>query len=119
MLCTCIYFVDIGSFDGEEMSGPPHDLGVDPDDDHDMANAEDAHDQDEASAVERHALAHRAPIFPFARRGQPETRYRMDLGNHLCALIIDAGIRPLITETYRPMIGYFKCIEACRVTCTT
>ena len=41
MLCTCIYFADIGSFDGEEISGPPHDPGVDPDDDQGMSDAED------------------------------------------------------------------------------
>ena len=45
MLCTCIYFADIGSFYGEEMSVPPHDPGVDPDDDdQDMAHVEDDHD---------------------------------------------------------------------------
>ena len=69
MLCTYIYFADIGSFDGKEMPDPPHDPGVDPDDDLDMADAEDDHDQDEAGASERHAPAHGAPVLPFARRG--------------------------------------------------
>ena len=81
MLFTCIYFADIGSFDGKEMPDPPHDLGVDPDDDQDMADAEDDHDQDEADAAERHAPAHGAPILPFSKHGQPETRYRMELGD--------------------------------------
>ena len=94
MLCTCIYFAEIGYFDGKEMPEPPYDPGVDPDDDQDMANAEDDHDQHEASAVERHAPAHGAPVPPFARRGRPETRYRMELGNQLYALIVDAGIKP-------------------------
>ena len=59
------------------MSGPPHDLGVDPDDDQCMADAED-HDQE--AGAERHAPAG-ASVPPFARRGQPDTRYRMDLGD--------------------------------------
>ena len=95
MLCTCIYFVDIGSFDGEEISGPPHDIGVDPnDDDQDMPDAEDDHDQDETGAEERHALAHGASVQPFSRRGRHKTRYRMELGNQLCELIVDVGMRP-------------------------
>ena len=57
-----------------------------------MADAED-HDQDEAGAAERHALAG-APVPPFARCGRPKTRYRMELGNQLSALIVEAGIRP-------------------------
>ena len=93
MLCTCIYFAKIGSFDGEEMPDPPHDPGVDPDDDQDMADAEDDHDRDEAGAAKRHAPAG-APVLPFARRGRPETRYRMELGNQISALIIEAGISP-------------------------
>ena len=51
------------------MPDPPHDLSVDLDDDQDMADVEDDHDQDEASATERHALAHGASVPPFARRG--------------------------------------------------
>ena len=96
MLRSCVYFADNGSFDGEEMPGPPHDPGVDPDDDdQDMADAEHAHDEDEAGAAEKHAPAHYgAPVPPFSRHGRPETRYRMELANQLCALIVDAGIRP-------------------------
>ena len=91
MLCTCIYFIEIGSFDGEEMSKPPHDLGVDPNYDQDMDDVKD-HDQDEVGA-KRHAPVG-APVPPFARRGQPETRYRMELAHKLSALIVEAGIRP-------------------------
>ena len=76
------------------MSDPPHDLGVDPDEDQDMVDAEDDHDQHEISATEKHALAHGAPVPPFARHSRPETRYRMELGNQLYVLIVDAGIRP-------------------------
>ena len=96
MLCTCIYFADIGSFDGEEMPDPPHDPGVDPDDDdQDMADVpEDDQDENEADAAERHAPTHVAPVSSSTRCGRPETRYRMELGNQLCALIIDAGIKP-------------------------
>ena len=73
------------------MSEPPHDLGVDPDDDQDMANAK-YHDQDETDA-KRHALVG-APIPPFARHSRPDTRYRMELGNQLSEFIVEAGIRP-------------------------
>ena len=75
------------------MSDPPHDPSVDPDDEQDMADAEDDHDQDQVGAAERHAPIG-APVPPFARRGRPETIYRMDLGNQLSALVVEAGIRP-------------------------
>ena len=91
MLCTCIYFADISSFDGKEMPEPSHDPGVDPDDDKDMADVED-HDQE--AAGERHAPYAGVPVPPFARHGRPDTRYRMELGDQLSALIIEAGIRP-------------------------
>ena len=69
-MCTCIYFADIGSFDGEEMPEPPHDPGVDPDDDdQDMADVEDDHDEDEVGAAERHDPTHGALVPPFSRRG--------------------------------------------------
>ena len=74
MLCTCIYFADIGSFDGDEMPEPPHDPGVHPDDDQDMADAED-HDQE--AGAERHALVG-VSVSPFTRRDRPDTRYRME-----------------------------------------
>ena len=92
MLCTCIYFVDIGSFDGETMSEPPHNPGVDLDDDQKMAYAED-HGQ-EASG-ERHAPHAGASVPPFARRGRLDTRYMMELGDQLSALIVEVGIRPV------------------------
>ena len=41
LFCTCIYFAYIGSFDGEDMPAPPHDLSVDLDDDQDMPDVED------------------------------------------------------------------------------
>ena len=68
---------------------PPHDPGVDPDDDEGMLDVED---HQEASA-ERHALGG-VQILPFARCGRLDTRYMMELGNQLIALIVEAGIRP-------------------------
>ena len=72
------------------MPEPPHDPGVDPDDDQDMAYAND-HDQEVGG--ERHAPHAGAPVLPFARRGRPNTRYRMELRDQLSALIVEAGIR--------------------------
>ena len=89
MLCTCIFFAEIGSFDGEEMLDPPHDPSVDPNDDQGMPYVDD---HQEAS-VERPAPAG-APVLPFARRGRIDARYRMELGNQLSAFIVEAGIRP-------------------------
>ena len=89
MLCTCIYFADIGSFDGEDMLAPPHDPGVDPNDDQDMSYVEDHQEAD----AERPAPAG-APILPFARRGSLDSKYRMELGYQLTTLIVEAGIRP-------------------------
>ena len=64
MLCTCIYFADIGSFDGEDMSAPPHDPSVDPDDDQGMLDVEDH----QGVGVERHAPAG-VPISHFDKHG--------------------------------------------------
>ena len=89
MLCTCIYFAYIGSFDGEDMLATPHDLGVDPDDNQGMPDAEN---HQEASA-QRHAPTS-ASIPPFARHDRLDTRYKMELGYQLSALIVEAGIRP-------------------------
>ena len=88
MLCTYIYFSNIGSFDGEDMSTPPNDPGVDPDEDQDMLNAEDH----EASAERPTPVGVSVP--PFSRRGRLDSRYRMELGDQITALIIEAGIRP-------------------------
>ena len=70
MLCTCIYFADIGSFDGDEMPDPPHDLGFEPNDyDQEMA---DALEDEVGGASERcvdHPTPHGAPVPPFSRRG--------------------------------------------------
>ena len=52
----------------------------------------DAEDHQEAGA-ERHAHVG-APVPPFARCGRLDTRYRMELGNQLSALIVEVGIRP-------------------------
>ena len=114
MLCTCIYFVDIGSFDGEDMPTPPHDPGVDPDDDQGMPDAEDH----EEASVERHAPAG-APILPFARCGQLDTRYRMELGDQLSALIVEVGIRPAHYRDIQADDRLYRCGEACGVTCKT
>ena len=73
------------------MLEPPHDPGVDPDGDQDMADAK-AHDQE--ATGERHAPHAGASVLPFARRSRPDTRYRMDLGDQLSALIVEAGIKP-------------------------
>ena len=107
MLCTCIYFAYIGSFDGEEMPGPPHDPGVDPDDDDQyMDDVEHDHDEDEAGAVERHAPSHHGVLVPpFARPGRLETRYRMELANQLYALIVD--------EIEERRVGK-ECLHQCR-----
>ena len=88
MLCTCIYFVDIGSFDGKDMPTLPHDPGVDPDDDQGMPDVED---HQEAGA-KRPALAG-ASVLPFGRHDRLDIRYRMELGDQLTALIVEAGIR--------------------------
>ena len=88
-MCTCIYFADIGSFDGEDMLAPQHDPGVDPDDDQDMPDAEDHQEV----CAERPAPVG-AVVPPFARRGQLDSRYRMELGDQLTTLIVEAGIWP-------------------------
>ena len=52
--------------------------------------------EDEADGAAERCLdpaPHSASIPPFARCGRPETRYRMELGNQLCGLISDVGIR--------------------------
>ena len=114
MLCTCIYFLDIGAFDGKDMLAPPHDPGVDPDDDQDMLDAED---HQEAGA-ERPAPTG-APIPPFSRRGRLDSRLRMELGDQLCALIFEGGVRP---ATMRDIQADGRLVYMWRdmsVTCTT
>ena len=71
------------------MPDPPYDLGVDPDDDQGMPDVE-GHQE---AGAEKHAPAS-APIPPFARRDRLDTRYRMELGNQLSALIFEVGIKP-------------------------
>ena len=53
MLCTCIYFADIGSFDDEEMPPQPLDPSVDPDEDEGMPDI--AEDHQEVGADQRPA----------------------------------------------------------------
>ena len=89
MLCTCIYFAYIGSFDAEIMPTPPHDPGVDPDDTQGMQDAEDNQD----AGVERPTPTG-APILPFSRRSRRDSRYRMELCDQLSALTVEVGIRP-------------------------
>ena len=68
------------------MPPPPPDPGVDLDDDEVMPDAED---HQEAGADQRPALAG-APV-----RGRlGDTRYRMELGDQLIALIVETDIRP-------------------------
>ena len=89
MLCTCIYFVNIGSFDDEDMPTPPHDLGVDTVDDHGMPDVEDHQE----AGVERSAPAS-APVPPFSRHGRLDSKYTLQLGDQLTPLIVEAGMRP-------------------------
>ena len=86
-MCTYIYFADIGSFYGDEISAPPNDLGVDPDDDQDMADAED-----HEAGVDRPAHAG-VSVLPFARR-RLDSKLRMELGDQLCAFFFEVGVRP-------------------------
>ena len=73
------------------MLAPPHDPGVDPDDDQSMPNA---NDHQEAGA-ERPTPAG-ASVPPFARRGSIDSRYRMDLGDQLTTLIVEEASGALI-----------------------
>ena len=59
-MCTYIYFANIGSFDGDEMPRPPTDLGIDPNDNQEMANA-----KDHEAGVDRPG-PHGASVPPFA-----------------------------------------------------
>ena len=61
---------------------------MDLDDDQGMPDAKDHQEAD----AERPPLAG-APVPPFARHGQLDSKYRMELGDQLTALIIEVGIR--------------------------
>ena len=87
MLCTYIYFANIGSFDGDEMPPPPNDLGLDPDDDQDMADAEDQAGEDTPGP-------HVAQVSTSVARRRPDTRFRMELGDQLCALLVEGEVMP-------------------------
>ena len=52
----------------------------------------DVEDHQEASA-ERPAPAG-APVPPFTRCSKLDSRLRMDLGDQLCAFIVEAGFKP-------------------------
>ena len=89
MLCTCIYFADIGSFDGEEIPPPPPDLGVDPHDE-DEGMPDIAEDNQEVGPDQRPTL-----VGGLVRgRRLSDARYRMELGDKIIALIVEAGIKP-------------------------
>ena len=66
----------------------PNDPGVDLDDDQDMLDA-----NDHEAGAERLAPAG-ALVPPFPRRGRLDSRFRFELGDQLCALIIEARVRP-------------------------
>ena len=87
-MCTCIYFIDIESFDGEDMPTPPIDPSVDLDDEQDMPDAED-----HEVGLERPSLAS-ALVPPFARHSRLDIRLRMDLGDQFYALFVEAGVKP-------------------------
>ena len=84
LLCTCIYFADIGSYDGEEMLPPPPNPVVDLDD-------LDAEDQQEAGEDDQR---HAPTGAPTRSRHMSDARYRMELGDQLIALLVEAGVRP-------------------------
>ena len=71
-------------------------------------------DQDEAGVIAERRVdptPHGAPVPSFARRGRPETKYRMELGRKLCGLISDAGIRPV---HYREIHGDDRLLQIWR-----
>ena len=84
-MCTYIYFSNIGSFDGDDMPTPPNDPGVDPDDDQEMADAEDW-------AGANIPAPHVAQV-PAGVRGRPNTIFRMDLGEQICQLLVEEGVK--------------------------
>ena len=112
MLCTCIYFVDIGSFDGDDMPVQPNDPGVDPDDDQDMADSKD-HEGCVARPAPTGVL-----VPPFARHGRLHRRYKMELGDQLTALIVEAGIRPATMRDIQADGRLLHMWRGYHVTCT-
>lgn len=72
-----IYFVDIGTLVGDEILAQPNDPGVDVDDE--MTEVEDQGDIPDHDWVLIHAgVRHRS-----------DTRFRMELGDQLCRLLVD------------------------------
>ena len=80
-MCT-IYFVDIRTFVGDEIPSPPNDPGVDVDEE--MEEAEDEGDRPDPDQVQIHAGVRR----------RLDTRFRMELGDQLYRLLVDAGVHP-------------------------
>ena len=89
MLFTCIYFADIGYFNGEDMPAPPHDPGVDLDEDQDIPDVEDHQE----AGVEVPSPSG-ASVLSFASHGRLDIRLRMELGDQIYALNFEAGVRP-------------------------
>ena len=75
MLCTYIYFLDIGSFVGDEIPPPPNDPGVS------LANEEMAYAEDQADDK---TSPHDSAQIPAGVRCKSHTRFRMYLGDQLC-----------------------------------
>ena len=67
---------------------PPNDPGVDLDHDQDMENVED-----HEAGADRPAPTG-ASVPPFAKHGSLHNRLRMELGDQLCALFVEVGVRP-------------------------
>ena len=63
---------------------------MDPDDDYDMLDLED-----HEAGGDRPAPTD-AWILPFSRRNRLDSRLRMELGDQLCALFVEVGVRPTI-----------------------
>ena len=84
-MCNYIYFTDIGSFFGVEMPPPPNDPSVDPDDDQEMADAED-------QAGDRPGPHDQAHV-PAGVRRRLDTQFRMDLGDQICQLLVEEEFR--------------------------
>ena len=65
--------------------------------------------EDQASA-DKHGPAHGVPVLPFARR-RPNSRLRMELGDQLCALFVEVGVRP---DTMRNIQGDARLVQMWR-----
>ena len=79
MLCTYIYFVDIGSFVVDEMPPPPNDQGVDAAKDQEMAD-----EKDRASDI---TGPHDHGHVPVGVRHRLDTRFR--ISDHYVTRLLD------------------------------